>query len=116
MRTSAYIVGYFCQAPKGSEGIALWLGDRRDDGTAVVSHIVRLRGAGIRKSPLNITIEPRLLREVHHTAKAESAVLVGQIHSHGLEFGVDLSAPRPPEFFALAAEWLGIESRDLSGG
>jgi proteasome lid subunit RPN8/RPN11 len=75
----------------GNEGIALWLGDRRDDRLAIVTHIVFLRGLGIRRSPDNITIEPVLLREVHHAARKEGTVLLGQIHSHGPGYGISLS-------------------------
>jgi hypothetical protein len=76
----------------GDEGICLWLGMRNEpECTATVSHLVRLRGSGIRKSPANIQIEPQLMREVHHAAQELGLILVGQIHSHGRYYGIDLS-------------------------
>lgn len=77
---------------KGDEGICLWLGMRNEeDRTAVISHLVRLRGSGIKKSPANIQIEPQVMREVHHAAQELGLILIGQIHSHGRHYGVDLS-------------------------
>lgn len=76
---------------EGNEGICLWLGDRNDDSTATVRRAVRLRGRGIWKTPVNIRIAPELLREVHQHARSVGAILVGQIHSHGSNYGVDLS-------------------------
>jgi hypothetical protein len=76
----------------GDEGICLWLGVRNEqECTATISHLVRLRGSGIRKSPGNIQIEPRVMREVHHAAQELRLILVGQIHSHGRSYGVNLS-------------------------
>ena len=76
---------------EGNEGICLWLGVRREDETATVTHAVKLRGAGVIKSPANIRITPELMRDVHAYAKDVGAQLVGQIHSHGREYGVNLS-------------------------
>jgi hypothetical protein len=76
----------------GNEGICLWLGVRDEQTeTATVSHLVKLRGRGIRKSPANIQIAPTLMREVHHAAQGLENILVGQIHSHGRQYGTDLS-------------------------
>lgn len=75
----------------GNEGICLWLGVRCEDETATVTHAVKLRGEGVIKSPANIHVTPELMREVHAYAKAIRKQLVGQIHSHGKEYGVDLS-------------------------
>lgn len=76
----------------GDEGICLWLGARnKQDSTATISHLVRLRGSGVRKSPANIQIEPQVMREVHHVAQDLGLILVGQIHSHGRYYGIDLS-------------------------
>jgi len=74
----------------GNEGISLWLGTK-DRGEAHVTNIVFLRGKGIRKSPVNIYIEPELMREVHEQARAAGVILVGQIHSHSRYCGIDLS-------------------------
>ena len=76
---------------EGNEGICLWLGVRREDETATVTHAVKLRGDGVTKSPANIRVTPELMREVHAYAKGIGKQLVGQIHSHGKEYGVDLS-------------------------
>jgi proteasome lid subunit RPN8/RPN11 len=76
----------------GDEGICLWLGVRTEqECTATISHLVKLRGSGIRKSPANIQIEPRVMRDVHHEAQELGLILVGQIHSHGRDYGIDLS-------------------------
>ena len=76
----------------GNEGICLWLGIRHDrERIATISHLVKLRGTGIRKSPANIQIAPELMREVHHAAMELNLILVGQVHSHGKLYGVDLS-------------------------
>ena len=76
---------------EGNEGICLWLGVRYGDETATVTHAVKLRGDGVIKSPANIRVTPELMREVHAYAKGVGKQLVGQIHSHGNEYGVDLS-------------------------
>jgi len=75
----------------GNEGICLWLGNRGEEGLAIVSHCVLLRGEYIKKSPMNITIQPELLREVHEKAQEHDLTLLGQIHSHAIIAGVDLS-------------------------
>ena len=74
----------------GNEGTSLWLGTK-EHGGARLTHLVFLRGAGIHKSPLNITVAPELMREVHEQAQAVGAILIGQIHSHSRHCGVDLS-------------------------
>ena len=74
----------------GNEGVALWLGQRRD-GRAEVSHLVVLRGPGVVKRPDFLLIRPHLLNEVTDLAMDLGVVLVGQIHSHGPLYGTDLS-------------------------
>lgn len=77
---------------QGNEGICLWLGTRNEaEDAATISHLVKLRGTGVRKSPANIQIDPTLMREVHHAAQELDKILVGQIHSHDREYGVNLS-------------------------
>jgi hypothetical protein len=76
---------------KGTEGICLWLGQRRQSGIASITHCVLLRGPKITREPYNITIDPVLMREVHERAKEMELVLIGQIHSHAHDVGVDLS-------------------------
>lgn len=74
----------------GSEGIMLWVGQRRD-GVAEVTHLVALRGAGIIKAPAFIRITPPLFNEVADVVAELDAVLVGQIHSHGVGYSTNLS-------------------------
>jgi len=75
---------------RGNEGISLWLGTKKR-GEARLTRIVFLRGRGIYKSPLNIQIDPELMRQVHEKAEVVGAILIGQIHSHGRHYGVNLS-------------------------
>lgn len=75
----------------GNEGICLWLGNRGDDGLAEITQAVLLRGPNIEKSPLNITIKPELMREIHEKAQENKVLLIGQIHSHGEYVGTNLS-------------------------
>lgn len=74
----------------GKEGIVLWLGHRLE-GSATVTHIVRLRGPGIIKEPDLLQIDASVLNDVTTMALDHNITLVGQIHSHGLYYGVDLS-------------------------
>lgn len=74
----------------GNEGIALWLG-KRSQGNAAVTHLMRLRGSGIIKEPDFLQISPALLNEITGSALNHEVMLLGQIHSHGMYYGVDLS-------------------------
>lgn len=74
----------------GNEGISLWLGTK-ERGEARLTHLVFLRGDGVRKTPVNIEVAPELMRQIHEKAEALSIILIGQIHSHGGYHGVDLS-------------------------
>jgi hypothetical protein len=93
---------------KGREGTCLWLGTK-SEGSAAITTSVHLRGPGIRKSAAQISIEPWLLREVHQAARDRDLILVGQIHSHGRLYGVDLSPTdhsygvRVPYFLSVVA-------------
>jgi hypothetical protein len=75
---------------QGNEGTCFWLG-RRGGGKADVTHLVFLRGDGVRKSPLNVRVTEHLMREMHERAETLGLMLVGQIHSHGGCCGVDMS-------------------------
>jgi proteasome lid subunit RPN8/RPN11 len=97
----------------GNEGICLWLGQRGEDGIAVVSHAVKLRGCGIWKSPVNIRIAPELMREVHQYARALGVILVGQIHSHGPYHSVDLS-PTDLRYGVSVPYYLSLVAPDYS--
>ena len=74
----------------GNEGIVLWLGHRREQ-TASVTHLVVPDGPGIIKTPVYLSISPQLVNEITDVAVKVESSLVGQAHSHGRGFGVDLS-------------------------
>jgi hypothetical protein len=74
----------------GDEGIALWLG--KDTGAiADVTHLIRLRGPLVEKRKDYINIHPALFNDVADVAMERGLRLVGQVHSHGVGYGVDLS-------------------------
>jgi hypothetical protein len=72
------------------EGVALWLGRHAGD-VVSVTHVVALRGPGVRKARDLLQISADLINDVTDLAIAHRANLVGQIHSHGRLFGTDLS-------------------------
>jgi len=72
------------------EGIVLWLGKDTGD-VAEVTHLIRLRGPLVEKQAQFINIHPALFNDVADLAIAHGVRLVGQVHSHGPECGVDLS-------------------------
>jgi hypothetical protein len=75
---------------KSREGIVLWLG--KDDGDiAEVTHLVRLRGPLIEKRRDLINIQPALLNDVADIAIENRVRLVGQVHTHGPGYRLDLS-------------------------
>jgi hypothetical protein len=86
----------------GNEGVALWLG-RRSDGRADISHLVLLRGLGVIKQPALLQIESWLLNEVTDLVIELRVALLGQIHSHGVGWPVDLS--RTDRTYGLAVPW-----------
>lgn len=74
----------------GHEGIVLWLG--KDIGEiADVTHLIRLQGPLVQKRKDFINIHPALLNDVADIAIEHGIRLVGQVHSHGPGYGVDLS-------------------------
>lgn len=74
----------------GNEGVALWLGRRRD-ATAVVTHVLALRGKGIIRRPGLLLISAEIVNEATDVALELGVRLVGQIHSHGRGYGTNLS-------------------------
>jgi hypothetical protein len=72
------------------EGVALWLG-RRDGVTARVTLVALLRGPGVIKERARLEIAADLFNEVTDVALAHRAFLLGQIHSHGPGWPIDLS-------------------------
>lgn len=74
----------------GNEGIVLWFGHRQN-GRAEITHLVFLRGKGVIKQPDLLIIESSLLNDVTDVAIELGVALIGQIHSHGEGYGIDLS-------------------------
>lgn len=75
---------------KGHEGIVLWLGKDSDE-IAEVTHLILLRGPLVEKRKDFINIHPALFNDVADIAIEHGLRLVGQVHSHGPGYGVDLS-------------------------
>ncbi len=75
---------------RGNEGIVLWLG-RDECSTAEVTHLIKLRGPLIRKRPDQIYIDSALFNDVADLAIAHNVRLLGQIHTHGAGYSLDLS-------------------------
>lgn len=75
---------------RGKEGIALWLG-RRIGGRAEITHVVALRGSGVIRKPDLLRISDGLINDVTDLAIERGVSLVGQIHSHGTGYGINLS-------------------------
>lgn len=75
---------------EGNEGIALWLG-KRQRGIAKITSVVALRGDGIIKEPDRIVIQSGLLNDVADLAIELNLSLIGQMHSHGPGYSVNLS-------------------------
>jgi hypothetical protein len=74
----------------GNEGVALWLG-RREEAVVAVTHVLALRGPGVIRRPDYLSISAELMNDVTDVAIDQEAYLIGQIHSHPLGYGVDLS-------------------------
>ncbi len=105
---------------KDREGIALWAGTRETtsgSSTATVSHVVRLRGPGIRRARGFISIEADLLNEVADRLAQidDRTFLVGQIHGHPPRARVDLSPTdilygiRTPGYLSVVAPNYGMD-------
>lgn len=100
---------------EGNEGIVLFLG-RDKDATAEVTHLVKLRGPGLRKHPLQIKIDAALLNEVTDVAIENEVRLIGQVHSHGPGFSLDLSPTdkayglKTPYYLSLVAPDYGMSA------
>ncbi len=97
----------------GDEGITLWLG-RRAQGKAEITHLIGLRGPGVIKRPDFLSIESWLLNDVTDLAIELGVVLVGQIHTHGRGYGIDLSytdrkcGVRVPHYLSIVAPDYGL--------
>lgn len=77
---------------RGCEGVALWLG-RHQDGAAVVSTCVLLRGPGVVKRLDHLSISAELMNQVTMAALELDLFLIGQVHSHSPYASTDLSYP-----------------------
>jgi hypothetical protein len=99
----------------GNEGVVLWLG-RRALEQAEITHLVGLRGSGVTKRPELLVITPWLLNEVADVALHLNVSLIGQIHTHGSGYGIDLSRTdrtrgiAVPHFLSVVAPDYGLRS------
>jgi hypothetical protein len=103
----------------GNEGIALFLGQDNDDGDAEVTHLVKLRGPGLKKRPAQINIDAALLNEVTDVAIENKVRLLGQVHSHGPGYGIALSRTdrvygiKTPYYLSLVAPDYGLSAAPI---
>lgn len=100
---------------RGNEGVVLWLG-RRVQGQAEITHLVGLRGSGVTKRPDLLVIAPWLLNEVADVALHLNVSLIGQIHSHGPGYSIELSRTdrtqgiAVPHFLSVVAPDYGLRN------
>ncbi len=103
---------------QGNEGIMLFLG-RDKDAAAEVTHLVKLRGPGLEKYPAQIKIDAALLNEVTDVAIESKVRLIGQVHSHGPGYGLDLSPTdrvcgiKTPYYLSLVAPDYGMSAMPI---
>lgn len=104
---------------RGNEGIVLWLG--RDAGdTAEITHLVKLRGPLVIRRPNQIHIESALFNDVADVCIEHDIRLVGQIHSHGPGYSLNLSTTdriyglHTPHYLSLVAPDYGLSESSLS--
>lgn len=96
---------------EGNEGVALWLG-RQVKSRAEITLVVGLRGSGVSKRPDQLRITSWLINEVTQLAVARNLFLVGQIHSHGKGYGIDLS-PTDRAYGIAAPYYLSVVAPDF---
>jgi hypothetical protein len=96
----------------GNEGIALWLGTR-DSGIVTITHVVCLRGDDVARDPDYLNVGSATLNEVGDVAIGHGVTFVGQIHSHGPQFGVDLS-PTDRRFGVAVPYFLSLVAPDYA--
>jgi hypothetical protein len=103
---------------EGNEGIVLFLG-RDIDAVAEVTHLLKLRGPGVEKYPARINIDAALLNDVTDVAMDNKVRLIGQVHSHGPGYGIDLSLTdrtygiRTPFYLSLVAPDYALSAAPL---
>lgn len=101
----------------GNEGLALWLG-RNDGQQAIVTHMVSLRGAGFRTSPLQLRLSWHAMSKLTDLADSLDTYLLGQIHSHP---GVYLDLSEPDQVYGVRCQdYLSVvcphyAQRDVAG-
>ena len=74
----------------GNEGVAMWLG-RYEGDVAIISHLGVLRGRYLIKKPNLLRIGSELINDLTDLAIENDVRLIGQIHSHGTQYGTNLS-------------------------
>jgi hypothetical protein len=103
---------------EGNEGIVLFLG-RDIDSVAEVTHLLKLRGPAVEKCPARINIDAALLNDVTDVAMGNKVRLIGQVHSHGPGYGLDLSPTdrtygiRSPYYLSLVAPDYALSAAPL---
>jgi len=91
---------------RGQEGVAFLVG-RHVGPEAHITHLIALRGKCLVKREDHLHIPAAMMNEVTDHVIEQEAVLLGQIHSHGPGYGIDLSYPdhyfgiRAPGFLSL---------------
>ena len=104
------------------EGIVLWAGRSACDGdkrpVARITHVLLLRGPGVRRGFGYISIAPELLNDVTDALAAggDDLYVVGQIHGHPPGVPTDLSdvdiayGIRTPQYLSVVAPDFGMSS------
>lgn len=90
---------------EGNEGIAFWLGVCEAD-VATITHVVGVRGPGIRRAPLRLDISLDVFNALSDLALELGLTLIGQIHAHPGTF-VDLS-PTDRRFGIAVPDFLSV--------
>ena len=110
---SAVLEEFSIDGRHNREGVAFFLG-RHHGQEAHVTHLVVLRGERLVKHEDHLHIPAALMNEVTDHVIEQQGVLLGQVHSHGPGYGVDLSYPdhfygiRAPGFLSIVAPDFGL--------
>lgn len=95
---------------RGNEGLVLWLGCDHGE-IAEVTHLVRLRGPLVKKHPDLINVHASLLNDVADLAIDEKVRLIGQVHTHGPGYWLDLS-PTDRDYGIKVPSYLSLVAPD----
>ncbi|MBX9572173.1 MAG: hypothetical protein K2X77_24985 [Candidatus Obscuribacterales bacterium] len=93
---------------QGNEGTCFLVGSRKDE-IARITDLAFLRGPGIEKHPDLITISDDLIHELALKIAGSDRCILGQIHSHGINYSTNLSQTdhrytmRVPGFLSIVA-------------